>query len=751
LPDIGNNTVSNNIISNNAFEGVRIHQDSIIFSGNYVLNNYIGLTLKLTEGTLISGNVFSNNSSYAIQITDSASNNLVTQNNISKNGGGILISSENNKPALNNSFLNNTLYQDHGTSFLIESAPQGPIHFNNIYQNGDTNSFINRTRLLIEAENNWWGTTSTASIDSMIYDKLDDPLLGLVQYHLFLGQSDTTAPIIPPRNVVKRQVGQDVLVSWDPVMVNDLSGYYVQYGAFDGFSFSHKINAGNVTSFLLHSHSVFDSIAISAFDTQADGLNDQAEGHESEYVFALLHPYAGPDTTICVNSSLSLANATAFNYELINWTTTGDGTFVAPHILRTTYNPGPLDYQNRHVFLTLNVSGVGFSLHDQLKLNFSDPPVAFAGNDTLVLSDTVFRTTTAIAGNSGKIKWVTSGDGTFDNDTLLVTSYRPGMLDIANGMFVLTLHSISLCGSMSDAVEVTVLQSCSVNGRVHAGNQLAGGSLLQIYGIKNNKVSPVRSTLTTTYGNFTLEHIAAGDYYIYVIPDKNTFPGFAPSYYYDKLHWKDAYTLSVAKNTYDIDINLQKLAMDLPIGGGSISGQCIASGTGGQLCGNIVVMLYDKTAKYLLGWTLVNDDGTFSFVNLPFGDYLLVGEKAGYNRIFSQLISLSPAHPDVADAQLLIEQYKISFVIPSGTPGLARQIKAFPIPVKDIVYFNSLPASGFYRIIITGSNGKSSTSGVLYKTGEPCSMDMALMPAGLYMLRIYSGDVFLQTVKIIKL
>jgi hypothetical protein len=164
-----------------------------------------------------------------------------------------------------------------------------------------------------------------------------------------------------------------------------------------------------------------------------------------------------------------------------------------------------------------------------------------------------------------------------------------------------------------------------------------------------------------------------------------------------------------------------------------------------------VVLLYDKTAKYLLGWTAVADDGTFGFTGLPFGDYLLVGEKAGYDRFFSQLISLSPLHPDVTDAQLHIEQFKISFVIPSGSSGPAEKITAYPVPVKKQVYFNGLPAFGNYTILITGSDGKSNSSAIYYYPGEPCSLDMSPMPAGLYFLRIYSGDVFLQSVKILKI
>jgi hypothetical protein len=749
-PDVGNNLISNNEISSNDYEGVRIQQDSIVFKGNFVHDNEIGLTLRLTEGTRVSENVFTHNDSCGLLITDSACNNSIVQNSISRNGGGIRISAPDEKPALNNTFLYNTIYQNRGTSLLIESAPQGPIHFNSFYLNGELYSFLNQTPYLIEAENNWWGASSDAKIDSMIYDILDNPSLGLVRYHSYLSQPDTNSPILPPRNVIKRQVGDDVLVSWDPVTVSDLKGYYIYYGALDGNTFTQKIDAGNVTSWIIPSHSVFDSIAVSAYDKQSDGLNDLSQGHESEYVLAALSPYAGPDKVICIDAFVFLHDATAFNYEAINWSTSGDGLFTGSHILKTTYIPGPADYLNRHVVLTLKATGIGFSLSDQVEVTFIEPPVAFAGNDTLVLSDTTYLTASATSGNSGLLKWETSGDGTFENDTLLVASYRPGPQDLANGSFVLTLHSVSQCGSATDDIIVTIVPSCSINGRVHAGDQLAGGSRLQLYTVKDDIVSPVRSEFTTPDGNFDLRHMVLGDYYIYAIPDKALFPAYAPTYYFDKIHWDQAFKLPITEDTYDIDINLKPFAMSLPEGEGSISGECMASGSAGPLCGNVVVLLYDKSATYLLGWTQLDENGTFIYNNLPYGEYLMVGEKAGYQRIFSQLITLSPDHPVVSDAQIHIESFKISIIIPSVVEGPKRPIRTYPVPVMDRVYFYDLPFSGSFGLIVTGSDGKSFSTAVLNQTGEPCSLDVSALPAGLYLIQVYSADNFLQTLKIFK-
>ncbi|NVO21062.1 MAG: right-handed parallel beta-helix repeat-containing protein [Bacteroidetes bacterium] len=748
--DVGRNTLKNNYISDNSLEGVRIYQDSTAFTGNFVLNNDVGITLKHSDHSELSENFISQNKKWGIWINDSSTNNLIIQNNILRNGFGIRISAEDLNKSLNNTFLHNTIYQNNGEAVDIESSPQGPFHYNNIDLNSKTYTFINMSKDLIEAENNWWGTGNTETIDSLIYDILDDPQLGLVRYQFTLGQIDTVAPIPPPRNVVKRQVGADVVISWEAVPVNDLKGYFIYCGAFDGVSFSTRIDAGNVTSFVLPAHSVFDSIAVSSFDNLADSISDQVEGHESEYVFAALGPYAGPDTTICTGSSLHIELATAFNYESITWSTSGDGSFSSPHLLKTIYNPGSADTANKQVALTLHIMGSGFNLSDLMIVSFSDPPIVFAGNDTLVLSDTSYLTSEATSIHQTGILWQTSGDGTFSNDTLLHTEYTPGSQDLGNGNVKLTLHTSSVCGSVDDDLNLTILKAVSIHGKVHAGEVLSGGTRLQLFKAVGNVISQERETYLSVDGKFNFDHLTAADYYLYAVPDKIDFSLYAPTYYYNDLHWKDAYRLPAHENTYDVDINLKRLAMALPVGEGSIGGLCTASGVTGLPCQNTIVLLYDKSGQNLLGWASVDGNGSFKFDHLPYGEYLLIGEKAGYEQFFSQVITLSPLHPEVTDAMLHIEPFKISIQIPMDSPDYLSNIQVYPVPGKNKVFLKGLPSSGTYKISLSNVTGETASFAIDFIKGEDCPIDVSKFPAGVYMLRIYLGDDFVKDLKIIK-
>jgi hypothetical protein len=473
------------------------------------------------------------------------------------------------------------------------------------------------------------------------------------------------------------------------------------------------------------------------------------EGHESEYIIAQLSPYAGPDSAICINSSIVLDKATAFNYENISWTTSGDGTFSGSHILKPAYFPGPIDYSIGEVELTLTVSGTGFHISDRTKIIFSQPPFAFAGSDTTMFNDVLFETSAASVGEGQIHHWQSLGDGQFMDADTVITFYTPGASDLQNSFFKLVLSASSPCGTMTDTIEISLKKGFSIHGRILAGETLAAGSGIHVFKERDGVYETERAAFVTNDGEFTLNHLVEGDYYLYVVPDKQQFPSYAPSYYFNRIHWEDAYRIPVSEETFDLDVQLVGLHSVLPLGEGFIGGNCVG-GTSGQVCGDIAVLLYDKSGAYLLGWTMVNADGSFDIPDLPFGEYLLIGEKAGYERFFSEKIELSPVHPEVSNAQLRIEGYKISVFIPDEGGEITPRISVYPNPCHSRFYIDKLPHNGLYAVMLTMSDGRSFESNVQKISGEIPYMDISTFPSGLYAIRIYSGQFLISTFHIIK-
>jgi len=711
IGNYSNNGAGFNLISGNSFTGnkdaLKLFQQSNTVSNNYFMLNRSGILCWQSDNNVITHNLFSRNVQNALTLAAGSSYNNVSYNSLNYNNGAIWIKPDSLRNSLSNSFLYNTVFKNTAFSFQVQNTPQGAVQFNNIFRNGDYQSFKNLSDTIIHAEYNYWGAVSGSSIDSIILDKNDDPQRGEVLYNPILDNILSTAPVPPPEKVIKQRIGNDIVVSWAPEELSDLNGYNLYFGSNDGITFEHSINVGMSTSMNMGTMTIEDTIAVTAVDILADGSNDQTDGYESDYAFARLSPYAGPDTAICFNSVYAINKATAFKYESLTWSTSGDGSFNNDHLINPVYIPGQQDYVNGKVILYLDVQGDEPQSTDSALITFHDAPVAFAGNDTLISIDSAVRLINAAAAGFDYLKWSTSGDGTFDSDTLNNPVYHPGPGDMSAGMVTLAITAFSACGSATDHMVVTIDPGFTLYGRVHAGSIPAPNSNIFLFQEKNGKVQPLRSGLLATDGNFELKALFAGTYYLYAIPDKTNSPGYLPTYYYNDIHWANAHKFVFDANTYDVDINLARLNVSLPAGEGSISGFSSALPGNSGSCGDITVLLYDKQKKNILDWMLVQNGGNFRFKNLPYGNYVLAGEKAGIPYFESQIITLTPGEPTAENIELVCAAAESRFSLSAGfNPGNdSGELSVFPNPVTDVLNISGMNESGTYSIHFINSQG----------------------------------------------
>ena len=85
------------------------------------------------------------------------------------------------------------------------------------------------------------------------------------------------------------------------------------------------------------------------------------------------------------------------------------------------------------------------------------PPelIVFSGGDATICENGQF-TTVPVIENSGDVNWVSSGDGMFDDPTLISATYTPGTNDLANGYVGLCIEAQNtpLCESVSDCLNL---------------------------------------------------------------------------------------------------------------------------------------------------------------------------------------------------------------------------------------------------------------------------------------------------------
>ena len=149
---------------------------------------------------------------------------------------------------------------------------------------------------------------------------------------------------------------------------------------------------------------------------------------------------AGDDITISGTEPAQL-DGVADNFNVTLWTTRGDGTFDDPSLLNAVYTPGSGDISNGMVRITLLATAIepcGNNATDELYIYFGDAPIANAGDDDFICGNNNYQLD-GYADNYSTIEWSTSGDGSFDDNTILNPIYTPGSNDITTGNATLSL------------------------------------------------------------------------------------------------------------------------------------------------------------------------------------------------------------------------------------------------------------------------------------------------------------------------
>jgi len=155
-----------------------------IHDNEFINNSGSGSAISLSNNSVINNNDFQGNSSSVISISGGTSaifNNRILNNSMT--GSNPIISISNTNSSIhNNDFLNNT-----GLSGVrISGTTQPVVTQNNFINPGIQYEIENQIAFgpgaNINLSNNYWGTTNTAHIDSVIKDYFDDANLSVALY-----------------------------------------------------------------------------------------------------------------------------------------------------------------------------------------------------------------------------------------------------------------------------------------------------------------------------------------------------------------------------------------------------------------------------------------------------------------------------------------------------------------------------------------------------------------------------------------
>lgn len=155
---------------------------------------------------------------------------------------------------------------------------------------------------------------------------------------------------------------------------------------------------------------------------------------------------------VCYNETYATTAEAEF-YDVLTWTTNGDGYFDDISSLNTYYHPGTQDISNGNVVLTLTIEGCD-NASSEITLNITDAPIIEIEETMSICGDNPVNIT-ATAENIESLSWTTDGDGTFNDANTLEPIYFPGVQDLANGNVELTLTAEGCNSTVTKTITLT--------------------------------------------------------------------------------------------------------------------------------------------------------------------------------------------------------------------------------------------------------------------------------------------------------
>jgi len=181
---------------------------------------------------------------------------------------------------------------------------------------------------------------------------------------------------------------------------------------------------------------------------------------------------AGTDATICAANTFTVSGVQQFTSTL-QWTTAGDGAFANPGLLSTTYTPGASDILTGSVLLTLTGGGSGACSAvndvDQLTLTIDPMPAINAGPDGAFCVTNPIALTGTSATHYSSLQWISSGDGVYNNSSIVSPTYAPGNVDFNNGTVTLTMKAFGLLSCAAQSISDSRVLSVSPYPIINAG------------------------------------------------------------------------------------------------------------------------------------------------------------------------------------------------------------------------------------------------------------------------------------------
>lgn len=197
-------------------------------------------------------------------------------------------------------------------------------------------------------------------------------------------------------------------------------------------------------------------------------------------------------------------------------------------------------------------------------------------------------------------------------------------------------------------------------------------------------------------GRFVFPNLPAGDYTVYVIPDKRVTSDYLPTFYINKLAYKNADYFALQDGRNEIAVNMR--TYEKRPGKGKIYGNVYFETsnlkdsvlnyygeknylytTDNNLAVNLPVILFNALGTPI-AWTISDNDGNYVFENIALDTYRIVTETA--ETAAESTVALSTENAVVGADMVL----KVQSVVDALDAVAASSFKLYPNPATDKFY-----------------------------------------------------------------
>jgi len=351
------------------------------------------------------------------------------------------------------------------------------------------------------------------------------------------------------------------------------------------------------------------------------------------------------------------------------------------------------------------------------------------------------------------------GDGTTGTGQVITHTFQEN--NSGEYMVCLTTNTVLADGNICTANYcesiLLIAPSFNIYGTVYLDNNMVADQAdvhLMMMDTTWQGVVEVQSVTIDSGGFYSFNNLPMYNDCLYFVQAELTqgsvyFGQYVPTYHINALSWEEAMPVLPLEN-WPADI-FMIATTQMSSGNGVITGMVTELGSRGFL-NDVEVVLMNADQNPLI-YLRSDEQGLFTFDNLPLGTYVIHAEIMGIHTVQSQ-VTLSAEKPE-ASVEVQVSDGEANVVFGIGEPlVLDNAGEIYPNPINNLSKLNIIinrPVNIEFSIYGQSGQLMKSTSFSLDKGTHSLNLDMGDLAAGLYLVRISTDQGETISRKVIKL